>query len=209
MPLIRRGLLLAGAAILLSAGVAQAQVQSQAPRPPTRIRGTIAALDGNVLSVVTREGPTVKLSLPDGFQPTALKVVPISSIKPNDFVATVASPAADGTLQSTYVLIFPEALRGSGEGHHNWDLAPGSSMTNATVTSTVKSSSGRTLKMVYKGTPIDVVVPPSAPTLVGIPATRADLKPGAKVFSVANKQADGSYLAFRVTVAKNGVNPPQ
>ena len=201
----RRSISFAGLAFAAGLMVGQANAQT----PPTRIRGTVAGLDGSTLSVVTRDGPTVKLALPEGFQPTALKTVPIETIAPNSFVATVASPAEDGKLQAAYVLIFPEALRGTGEGHYDWDLAPGTSMTNATVTSMVQASSGRTLKMVYKGTPIDIVVTPDAPILVSTPATREDLRPGAKVFMAANKKDDGTYTALRITVAKDGVDPPQ
>ena len=206
----RRGLLLSVLLVGSLAGAGSvALAQTPPPVPPTRLRGTVAKLDGAVLSVVTREGPTVMVTLPEGFQPTALKRLSMDAITPNSFVATVAGPAADGTLQSSYVLIFPEALRGTGEGHYDWDLAPGTSMTNATVTSMVQASAGRKLTMVYKGTPIDIVVPPDAPILSSIPASRDDLKPGARVFMTAAKTGEASYTALRVTVAKDGVNPPQ
>jgi hypothetical protein len=200
----RRGFLIAVLALAsVTAGSALAQT------PPTRIRGSIAGLDGATLSVVTREGPTVKIVLPDGLQPTALKRITIDAITPNSFVATVAIPAADGTLHSSYVAVFPESMRGVGEGHYDWDLAPGTSMTNATVTSIVSAKAGRKLTMVYKGTPIDIVVPDGTPIITNIPATRYDLKPGAKVFITAIRNEDGSYKASRITVGKDGVDPPQ
>jgi len=159
--------------------------------------------------VLTREGPKVIVTLPDGLEPSALKRLTMDAITPNSFVATVAAPAADGTLQSLYVAVFPEAMRGRGEGHYDWDLAPGTSMTNATVTSMVQAASGRKLSMIYKGTPIDIVVPDNALIIGTIPASRADLKPGAKVFIVADKTGENTFVATRITVSKDGVDPPQ
>jgi hypothetical protein len=121
----------------------------------------------------------------------------------------VAAPAADGTLQSVYVTVFSEAQRGVGEGHYDWDLAPGTSMTNATVTSAVSATNGHKLTMVYKGTPIEIVVADSAPILTSIPASRDDLKPGAKIFAIVTKTGENAYTASRMTVTKDGVNPPQ
>jgi len=180
-----------------------------AQAPQTRIRGSIASFDGTVLSVASRDGKTVNITLPADLQPSALKRLTIDTIAPNSFIATVAEPAAGGTLQAVYVAVFPESQRGTGEGHSEWDLAPGSTMTNATVTSVLQASSGRKLSLVYKGTPIDVVVPPDAPIIQTIPATRADLKPGAKVFIAGTTAADGSITPRRITVGKDGVDPPQ
>ena len=92
--------------------------------------------------------------------------------------------------------------------HSDWDLAPGTSMTNAIVSSVVSARTGRKLSMTYRGTPIDVVVPETVPVIMGIPASRADLVPGAKVFVVTQKTETG-YLAQRIVVGKDGVNPPQ
>jgi hypothetical protein len=200
----RRTIIIAG----LLLGLAGPGAQAQTP-PSTTIRGSIVSLDGAVLSIATREGPTVKMTLPEGFKPAALKRLSMSDISTNSFVATVAEPAPDGTLKAVYVQVFPEAQRGTGEGHSNWDLAPGSTMTNATVTSMVSSNAGRKLTMVYKGTPIDITVPADTPIVTGIPAELSDLKPGAKVFARGIKTEDGSYTAQRITVSKDGVNPPQ
>jgi hypothetical protein len=199
--MLRRGLMIA----ILLACTAPALAQT----PATRIRGTIAQMDGSVLKVVTRDGPTVAVALPGGLQPTALKRLTMDAIQPNSFVATVAAPAADGTLQSTYVRVFPESMRGQGEGHSDWDLGGGTTMTNATVTSIVQATAGRKLTMVYKGQPIDIVVPPDTPILTDIPATRDDLKPGAQVYITATKSSEGIFTATRLTVGKDGVNPPQ
>lgn len=180
-----------------------------AQAPQTRIRGSIAGFDGSVLTINGRDGTTVKLTLPADLQPSALKRLSIETIEPNSFIATVAEPAADGSLKAVYVAVFPESQRGTGEGHYDWDLAPGSTMTNATVTSVLKASAGRKLSLVYKGQPIEITVPPNAPIIQTIPATRADLKPGAKVFIVATTGADGSLTPRRITVGKDGIDPPQ
>jgi len=201
----RRTTLQAGLAVLIAATALPALAQT----PVVRVRGTIAALDGATLIVITREGPTVKITLPDTLEPVALKRVALDAVKPNSFIGAVATPAADGTLQASYVLIFPEAMRGTGEGHYDWDLAPGTTMTNATVTSFVQANAGHKLSLVYKGTPIDLAVPADAPILTFTTASRADLKPGAKVLVNANKVSDGVYNGLRVTVGKDGVNPPQ
>lgn len=200
MTTLRRTLL---AACLLLPGLAMAQTA-----PPTRIRGVIAGFDGDVLNIATREGPIAAVHLPPNLQPTSLARRDFSDIGPNSFIATVASPDASGTLQALYVMILPEALRGAGEGHYDWDLAPGTSMTNATVAAPITSAAGRKLSLVYKGTPIDIAVPAKAPILAPASATRADLRPGAKVFITAAKGADGAFTAARVMVGKDGIDPP-
>jgi hypothetical protein len=197
------------AAILPGLAILGTTLPAAAQTPQIRLRATILSVNGPVLTVVTREGQTANVTLPEGFNPTALKRLSMDEIKPNSYVATVAAPAADGTLQSVYVAVFSEAQRGVGEGHYDWDLAPGTSMTNATVTSAVQATAGRKLTMIYKGTPIDIVVPADAPIIQSIPASRDDLKPGAKIFSVVSKTGDNAYTAVRITVSKDGVNPPQ
>jgi hypothetical protein len=201
MNVLRRALF---AACLLLPGLALAQ-----NAPPTRIRGAIAGLDGDVLNIALREGGFAAVHLPPNLQPTSLAHREFGDIGPNSYIATVASPDASGTLQAVYVLIFSETQRGVGEGHYDWDLAPGTSMTNATVTSPVTSAAGRKLALVYKGTPIEIAVPEKALIVAPAAASRADLRPGAKVFITAVKGADGAFTANRVTVSKDGIDPPQ
>jgi len=205
MSLSRRLAMLAGLAVSalpIFAPPASAQT------PPVRLRGTIAGLEGSILSVVTREGPTVAITLPDGLQPGALKRLSLDGIGPDSFIATVAAPDAEGMLTAIYVQVLPDNLRATAQLHSDWDLAPGTSMTNAIVSSVVSARTGRKLSMTYRGTPIDVVVPETVPVIMGIPASRADLVPGAKVFVVTQKTETG-YLAQRIVVGKDGVNPPQ
>lgn len=179
-----------------------------AQTPPVRLRGTIAGFEGSTLSVVTREGPTVAVTLPEGLQPGALKRLSLDAIGPDSFIATVAAPDAEGVLTAIYVQVLPDNLRATNQLHTDWDLAPGTSMTNAIVSSIVSAKTGRKLSMTYKGTPIEVVVPENVPVITGIPASRADLVPGARVFVVTQKTETG-YVAQRIAVGKDGVNPPQ
>jgi hypothetical protein len=134
--------------------------------------------------------------------------VPLASIAPGTFIGTAARPAPDGELQAMELLVFPESARGTGEGHYPWDLAPGSTMTNANVEAAVPATSGRELTLAYKGGSVKVRVPPDVPVVTPSPASLADLKPGATVFLSAMRAADGSLSTSRVTVSKDGVAPP-
>lgn len=195
-------------ALLGAAGVLVGAAAGQAQTPPQRIRGTIAGFEGHVLSIKTREGPVIAVTLPDNPAVSTVKPVELASIAPGSYIGTAASPGPDGALVALEVLVFPEAARGSGEGHYDWDLAPGSSMTNATVSAAVQANSGRELSLAYKGGSVVVRVPPGVPVVTIAPAAVSDLKTGAPVFLAATKAADGTLGAGRVTVGTNGVAPP-
>src|SRR5271166_6729255 len=149
--------------------------------PPTRIRGTIAAVEGQTLTINTREGSKVDVLLNDPLTVSTVKKVELADIKPNAYVGIATRTAAGGELQALEVLVFPEAMRGAGEGYYPWDLEPGSMMTNGTVTGVVEATSGRELSLSFKGGNNKIVVPPGAPIVTFAPAERADLKPGAPV----------------------------
>ena len=176
--------------------------------PPTRIRGTIAALDGQTLSINTREGSKVDVLLSDPLTVSTVKKVDLADIKPGTYVGIATRTAANGELQALEVLVFPEAMRGASEGHYPWDLEPGSMMTNGTVTGAVQATSGRELSMSFKGDTNKIIVPPSVPIVTFAPAERSDLKPGAPVMFGATKNTEGKLAASRVTVGKDGVAPP-
>jgi hypothetical protein len=106
------------------------------------------------------------------------------------------------------VLVFPEAARGTGEGHYAWDLSPNSTMTNANVDQVVTGTSGRDLKLSYKGGSNSVTVPDGVPVVTFAPAARTDLISGKKVFIVANPVKGTEFAASRVVVEKDGVAPP-
>ena len=194
------------ATALLVGSTAVAAIAQTAP--PTRVRGTIAALDGNNLTVNSRDGQKLAIVLKDPVTVATVKKVELSAIEPNSFIGTATRTGADGKLTAIEVLVFPEAMRGTGEGIYPWDLEPGSMMTNGTVKGAVTAASGRELTIGFKDSSNTVYVPPTAPIVTFAPATRDDLKLGAPVFLIAMKNADGTLAAARVTVGKDGVAPP-
>jgi hypothetical protein len=175
---------------------------------PTRIRGTVESVEGSTLTVKTREGPSVRIGLAPGWTVSALSRAELGDIKAGTYVGTAAEPQPDGTLKALEVPIFPEAMRGVGEGHRPWDLTPGSSMTNATVEAAVEGVDGRVLTLSYKGGTQRVVVPADAPIVTPSAGDPSMVVPGARVFIFANRQPDGSLTASRLTVGKDGLVPP-
>lgn len=194
--------------LLMAATAMPAIAQTAPPVPPTRVRGTITGLAGNTLSVDGRDGQKVEITLNDPVTVVTVKNVDLNAIKANDYVGIATRTGADGKQTALEVLVFPETARGASEGHFAWDLEPGSMMTNGTVKGAVTAASGRALTVAYKDSSITIDVPPNVPVVTFGPATREDLKPGAKVFCIATKNAEGKLTAARVTVGKDGVAPP-
>ena len=197
---MRRTLLAAAAVLSLAALPATAQTVQ-------RVRGTVKALEGNVLVVDTREGDVARITLAPNYAVAAVVPATLADAKPGTFIGTAAVGPKD-KLRAVEVLIFPEAMKGSGEGHYPWDLMPESTMTNATIESEVTGSDGRELTVVAKGEKLKVMVPPGVPIVTFEPGTPAMLVPGAKVFVGAQKQADGTLTAARVNAGKDGLTPP-
>jgi hypothetical protein len=201
------GVLLALATSNASARPPPPPLGSQAP-PPVRVRGQITGLEGNALSMKSREGKDVKIDLADNFTVAAAKKITIDDIKPGDFVGPASRRRPDGSLEAISLQVFPAALRGVvPEGHMSWDLEPGSMMTNATVASMVKTKNGRELTLEYKGGSQKVMVPEDIPMFTTVPGDRSLLVPGAYVFMLARPGRDGSLTSSRVTVSKDGVRP--
>jgi len=198
--------LLAGCVATAVAFIAAATAMAQSP--PTRFGGSIAAVDEKSVTVATREGPTAKVNLADNWG--VLLVVPTSmaDIKENSFVGIASMKAPDGTLNALEVLVFPENMRGVGEGHYPWDLQPESLMTNATVAKLAAAPSGQSLTLKYKDGTQTINVKPGTPIVTFQPGTKADAKVGAKLMVTATKDTDGSLKAARVLVGKDGMTPP-
>jgi hypothetical protein len=194
--------LLAATLICCLAGAAFAQTAA-----PVRVRGTIDAVDAKTMRVTSREGQPVTLAMAPDVVVTAVLPASIADIKPGTYIGTAAMPQEDGSLLAFEIQIFPESMRGVGEGHHPWDLQPQSTMTNGTVGDVVVTQ-GRTLTLRYKDGEKKVVVPEKAPIITYAPATTAMLTPGAHVIITAVRQADGSLVAQRVGVGKDGLVPP-
>jgi hypothetical protein len=174
-----------------------------------RVRGTITAVDGNVLSVTSRDGKDLKLQLTDKTTVSYPKAIKLSEIKLGDYVGTAATPDSTGRLVAREVHLFPETARGTAEGHFPWDSGPGSTMTNANLAKMVKATDGQELTLDYKGGSKSVLVPEGIPIVTTVPGDRSLLRPGARVFISAELGADGSMTAARIQATRDGVDPPQ
>jgi hypothetical protein len=181
-----------------------------AQQPPTvRIRGTIEAADGPLLTVKSREGAELKVRVTDNVVVFGVAKTAISEIKPGSYIGVSAMPEPDGTQKALAVHIFPENQRGAAEGFRPWDLRPNSTMTNATVAETVAGTDGQKILVKYKDGEKKVVVPPDTPIVTFVAGDKSELKPGAKIiiFSAARKE-DGTLEAARVNVGRDGIMPP-
>ena len=174
-----------------------------------RVRGTIQGVDGQTLDVKGRDGAPIKVKLADDVKVLAVDRKSMADVKQGVFVGITAMPQPDGTQKAVEIHIFPEALRGMGEGHRPWDLMPGSTMTNANVDSEVAITDGKKLVLKYKDGDKTFIVPDNVKVVMFAPGAAADIKPGAKIFIVgAKKLQDGTLEAPAITVGTNGVDPP-
>jgi hypothetical protein len=188
--------------------VAWALPIATAQEPPVRVRGTIERVDGDVYVVKARGGAELKVKLADNATIVALTKASLADIKQGSYVGVAGLPQADGSQKALEVHIFPESMRGVGDGHRGWDLQPSSTMTNGSVEQTAASSDGQVLTLKYKDGEKKIVVPPDIPIVVYVPGDKSELKAGAAIFiSAATKQPDGTLQAPRVNVGR-GVAPP-
>jgi hypothetical protein len=195
-------LLALGTAGLAASGAALAQTPQA-----VRLRATIEAADATSVSLTTRTGEKVTVALAPDTVVTALVPIKLEDIKPGSFIGSAAMPQPDGTQRALEVHVFPEAMRGTGEGHRPFDLQPQSTMTNGTV-GAVTGSVGRTLTVSYKGGEKTIVVPPDTPVVTYEPGSPALLTAGAHVIVFGTQAADGKVTANRIAVGKNGLVPP-
>jgi hypothetical protein len=173
-----------------------------------RIRGTIERIEGPVYVVKSRDGAELKLTVTDN--PLYVAIVPatMADVKPGMFVGSAGMMQADGTQKAIEVHIFPESMRGTGEGHYDWDLKPQSKMTNGNVEQTVAGVDGPTLSVKYKDGEKKLVVGPDTVVVTYVMGSKDDLTPGTKIFvSAAKKQPDGSLQTPRITYGRNGAGP--
>lgn len=189
-------LLLAG---LLIANTASAQTT-------TRLRGTITEIEGNVMSVKSRDGKEVKVQVPDNVSVAVAKAIRFDDIKQGDYVGATSVAAADGTLTAIEVHYIPPTVP---EGHGPWDLQPGSMMTNANVSAIVAAADHRELTLQYKDGTKKMNVPENAPIVRAVPGSRTDLRAGEYIFAAVQVAPDGTLSAPRIQVSKDGVRPPQ
>jgi hypothetical protein len=181
---------------------------AQQPPAPSRVRGIVEAVDGEMLTVKSRAGEEVKLHMTGDIRVVGIAKISLSDIKVGSFIGTTTVPGPDGGANAIEVHVFPEDMRGTGEGSRPFDLRPNSTMTNATVAETVVGNEGHMLTIKYKDGEKKVTVTPDTPVVTYVPADKSDLKAGAKVIAAMKKLADGSFETNRVSVGRDGLTPP-
>ena len=201
---MRSRLLIGGAVLTMTVLASGALAQDT-----VRVRGTIERVDGPVYVVKARDGAELKVTLADNVLVVAIIKASLADIKPGMFVGVTGMPQVDGSQKAVEVHIFPESMRGTGEGHYPWDLRPQSTMTNANVEQVVAGVDGQTLTMKHKDGETKIVVPPDVPVVTYEKGDKDDLKAGTKIFIAAGKkQADGTVQAPRINYGKDGLTPP-
>jgi hypothetical protein len=204
------------AGTLAMAGSAFAQTQ--------KMSGEVVRVDGAALQIRNSDGQTVAVKLGDNVRYSGRSPADPERIAPGVFLGTTAVPRPDGMLTAVEVHIFPESMRGTGEGHRPMDTPgntmtnatvssvgvarPANTMTNATVAQVASGSAERRLTLTYAGGEQIVVVPAGIPIVMVEPADRSQLVAGAHVIVYATRQADGALLADRITIGRNGFVPP-
>jgi hypothetical protein len=180
---------------------------AQAPQLK-RIRGVVDGINGDLLTVKPFDGATpVAVKLAPDLRVSTVAPLKLEDIKPSSFVGVGAS-GPDSHLVAIQVVVFPEALRGTGEGHYPWAVRPENSMTNATVEGAATLANGRELTLTFKGTSLKMFVSPEATIYLLAVGEKSMLIPGAKVLITAIPGSDSSMTANRITVAIDGANPP-
>lgn len=175
----------------------------------TRVRGTVENLDGETLHVKSREGADVTLHMAQTASVAGVAKMSLSDVKVGSYIGVTSLPDADGTQKAVEVHVFPEAMRGTGDGTRPWDLKPNSSMTNGAVDDrTVAGNDGHTLTVKYKGGERKVLVTPETTVVTYVPAARSDIKAGTPVFAIATKQPDGTLDVARLSIGRDGLAPP-
>ena len=173
-----------------------------------RIRGTIESVEGPVYVVKNRDGAELKLTVTDNPLFVAISPSTMADIKPGMFVGSAGTMQPDGVQKAIEVHIFPESMRGTGEGHYDWDLKPQSKMTNGNVEQTVAGVDGQLLSVKYKDGEKKLLVTPETVVVTYVPGNKDDLKPGTKIFvAAAKKQPDGTLQTPRITYGKDGAGP--
>ena len=193
---------------LLIAAICSIAIAQAPANPPVRIRGVVEKLDGQMLTVKARNGQSVAVKLADNFVVIGIEKASIADIDSGKFIGTTTVGERQGNLVALEVHIFPENMRGTGEGHYDWDLRPESKMTNANVANIVAMGADRVMTVQYKGGEKQILVPENAVVVSFTPAEKSELKPGAHVFVNSQRQPDGSLAAPRVNVGLNGLVPP-
>jgi hypothetical protein len=198
--------LLAGPAIALASG-------SQAPHMPVRIRATIEKFDHHILTVSTEKGVELNLEVTPNTNISGVDARKLSDIKAKDFIGVAAMEGPDAKLHATEIHIFPEAMRGAGEGHFPANKGPGSSMTNAAVVDMADAPDGKIFTLLYRdgigrAGSTDIDIGPNTPIVAFVPGDPSLLKPGAHAVIFVRKDEDRDLVALGIVAEKDGVQPP-
>ena len=201
----RRVLAVTGLALLLVTSASLAQQPAQ-----VRVRGTIEAVDGAVLTVKSRDHQvTYKIKVADNATVRGIIRASLADVKDNSFIGVSGMPQADGRQKALEIHIFPEAMRGIGEGHQPWDLVPNSTMTNATVAQMVKGVQGEEITLKYKQGEKKIVVTPETVIVTFVPGDKSELVRGVKIFIAgAQRKEDGTLEAASISAGRDGLPPP-
>ncbi len=199
---------------LFVSALGSAFAQPAPAQPPVRLRGTIEKVEPGSFTLRERSGELITLVRPADMAVSEVLPLKLTDIKAGSYIGTAAMPQSDGTQLALEVLVFPEAARGTGEGHFPWDLQPESTMTNATVADLVAAPvtvpGGQKMTLKYKGGEKTVIVPAGAPVVTFKPGKEDEaalVVPGARVLVTAQLK-DGKPTALRMTVGRNGFAPP-
>jgi hypothetical protein len=196
--------ILTAAACVAAVAVASASAQDK----PMRVRGTVEQMDGQMMTIKARDGEMLKVKLADDGKVVALVKASMADIKLGSFVGSTAMPERDGSWKAVEVHIFPEAMRGTGEGDRAYDYNPKSTMTNGTVDAAVAKVNGSTMTLKYKEGEKKIDVAPETVIVMYMPGSKDELKPGARIYIPgAEKQADGTLMTGRINVGRD-VAPP-
>ena len=178
---------------------------AQAPQAAVAVIGQIQGVDGNLLVVKTQAGEQ-KVTLTNNVAVWGLEKASVSDVAKNAFIGVGATPQADGSQKAIRVIIFAEAMRGNGEGHRPW-TRPNTTMTNATVDTTVSATDGQNIMVKYKDGEKKIIIGSDAVIRKYVAGDKSELKPGAHVGINANRQPDGSLQTARVNVGRGDVVP--
>jgi len=174
---------------------------------PQRVRGTIESVDGSTLVIKQGEGPDVTVKLTDNVQVFGVVPATLADVKTGAFIGVGAMSQPDGSQKAIQVMIFAESQRGLGEGFRPWDR-PGTTMTNATVDTTVAGVDGQEVTVKYKDGEKKIIIGKDAVIRAYVAGDKSELKPGAHIAIVrADKMPDGTLQTARINVGRAGVVP--
>ncbi|KQP10498.1 hypothetical protein ASF28_05070 [Methylobacterium sp. Leaf99] len=196
------------ATLLATAGLGLATaLPASAEAPVVRIRGTIASVEGQTVSIKPRVGEAVTVRLGDAVRVAGASAAKIADIQPDSYVGTAATPQPDGSLKALEVAVFAPSMRGTGDGHYPWDLEKENTMTNGAV-GAVTGTTNRTITVTYAGGQKVITVPDDVPVVALAPGDASLIKPGARVVAFTRADASGTAVVDRMVVGQNGTVPP-